>query len=291
MNSLLCKQCGKSFVPRNKLQKCCCEKCGDNYRNHLPGNHVCGPCPTCGKTFLSKTSNKKYCSINCYTKSDFFKKMQSENLQKMNPTMGTPKICPECKMEFSRSKRSKFCSKICMRNYFSNRFDRWIANPETVALPQNYDEFLSRNILPCPVDGCEWSGKHLSCHVNKAHGITAKEFKKLCGFNIHSGLISKDLSEQFIEKAKKFTKEGIWPKHPDVLAVKKGIENRKNTEKYVSLEAIEHIKKSYSLSEKLGDGLVFCKQCGAEYRRPKFGRKLYCSIRCRNRYYYQKSKI
>ena len=62
----------------------------------------------------------------------------------------------------NRNYIKKFCSKDCRRLHYAERFDRWVANPETLALPQCYDEFLMQEELPCLIDGCEWKGKHLA---------------------------------------------------------------------------------------------------------------------------------
>ncbi len=79
---------------------------------------------------------------------------------------------------------------------------RFIANPETVSLPQNFDEFLDRAELPCLIEGCGWSGKHLTIHVNAAHGIRAADFKRATGFNVGSGLVGSELARPLSERAR-----------------------------------------------------------------------------------------
>jgi len=149
----------------------------------------CGPCPTCGKTFESRYRGKKYCTLECYSKSPEL----LERLKLKHIRTGENTTCIECGKEFyvkkSRSQRGsgKYCSTICYRKFMEKRFDRWIASPEKLSLPQNYDEFLTLQELPCLVEGCEWRGNFLSLHMNFTHGIARREFKKIAGFNLKSG--------------------------------------------------------------------------------------------------------
>ena len=277
-----CIWCGNEFTPLNFRQKFCSSKCSSAFRDRKPGRHFIGPCPICGKHFHSRYCEKIFCSMTCYVQSDQFKTMQMENIKKIAPEAGTPRICKGCSAEYSRSRKAKFCSNQCRRKYFAERFDRWIANPESVALPQNFDEFLNRSILTCPVDGCDWEGQCLSVHANASHGIAAREFKKLCGFNLTTGLIGTDLSAQFAEKTKKFIEEGIFRTgfDPDRRVVK--------PERYSSLEAKEHAAKSRADTPAMKNEFSPCLECGIDVQQPSSGRKLYCSTRCRSRYYAKK---
>ena len=60
----------------------------------------------------------------------------------------------------------------------------------------SWDEFLSQEVLPCPIVGCDWAGDHLGIHANAAHGVTAAELKEALGFNRHSGLMSTAATEK-----------------------------------------------------------------------------------------------
>ena len=82
----------------------------------------------------------------------------------------------------------------------AKRFDRWIANPQTLALPQAYDEFLTGEELPCLVEGCNWRGQWLSLHMNYTHGVPADEFKRAAGFNLKSGIISGPMREALAQR-------------------------------------------------------------------------------------------
>lgn len=205
------------------------------------------------------------------------------NLQKVTPTLGTPRICKGCQVEYPRSRKAAFCSRQCQRRYFAERFDRWIANPEFVALPQNFDEFLARVILTCPIAGCEWEGESLGTHVNYEHGVTARNFKKLCGFNLKTGLIGQNLSESMAAKAKRLLAEGVW-----TAGVPAGSIATK-PESYVSLEAKEHARKTRAELPAFREVYLNCKSCGVEVQQPYLGQRLYCSTACRSKFYGRKA--
>ncbi len=162
-------------------------------------------CAHCGKDFRSR-EERRYCSVRCYVTSpeakarftEAGKKAQAERLGRPVGVM-TEWTCLHCGdkrlVNREKDKGKRFCRQTCYRAYMAERFDRYIANPETIALPQCYDDFLDREELPCLVEGCTWVGKHLSSHANLAHGIPADQFKKMAGFNKTTGLVSKDVSE------------------------------------------------------------------------------------------------
>lgn len=210
-NNLLCGYCGKHFkgsdsqarnVKYQKREVYCSDPCRHTAiakKNSTPIPSR-GPCKTCGKPFSSRTA-KIYCSLACYVKSDQFKAMQTENMEnnksperraKMAASLRTGEMvkCLECGEETysKRGRKRRFCSTSCYRAYMAKRFDRWAANPANIALPQGYDEFLDQEELPCVVEGCNWQGKHLSLHINRAHGIikwTPKSRQKSSEFKLH----------------------------------------------------------------------------------------------------------
>ena len=265
-----CAVCYKQFAPKSYWHKCCSTACSVALSNSRAVVQL-GPCPTCGNMFTSKRKDKKYCSLDCYTKSEQFLLMRQKNLESLNPTLGIPRICRRCGAEYPRSSQKKYCSNVCRRKYMAERFDRWIANPENVALPQCFDEFLSRDNLPCPIDGCDWEGEFLGSHVNLAHGISAREFKKLCGFNITTGLVGEALSCKMSQNAPKCTKtpQNCGPRS-------------QNT--YFSLERKEHQKKA--LADAVPPGTFKpCLLCLNPVEQPIRGRKNYCSTKCRSKFY------
>ncbi len=67
---LRCKQCDKSFTPKNKNHKFCSKKCGskyhDNKKKPLAINKICN---RCGKEFATFYRNSgKWCSKSCKEK-------------------------------------------------------------------------------------------------------------------------------------------------------------------------------------------------------------------------------
>lgn len=257
---------------------------------------MAGPCPVCNKMYESKNVDRKYCSQECYTKSDQFKKMLNENYKKGIKTQlpkweeVTTVECPVCKENF-RSRRSKynklgpqkFCSRLCYRKFKADLFDAWVANPQHIAMPQNYDEFMTQDELPCLVDGCDWKGRHLSMHLTHAHGIRAEDFKRAAGFNLSTGLVSPDLHQELCDREK----VGV------AVDRSKWNPNYGNQERsgYVSHERKEHQKKTrFLLKDKTGPDRT-CKNCGKSFQQSTiFGRTLYCGVACRGEYYRNSEK-
>lgn len=252
----------------------------------------CGPCPTCGIEFNTRSTIKKiFCCLACYHKSDQFKEMRLAASKKgalasaksfASTWKPTKTICAHCSTEIQilphKLKNARnFCSHLCYRRFMSLRFDRWIASPKTIALPQAYDEFLTQSNLECLVDGCDWKGDHLSMHMNLTHGITARQFKMLAGFNLKSGIISAPLQESY--SARDMTGVGLNPNlrtppsHPPT-----------KRQEYKSLEGKEHHRKTRSLSG-VGPDRV-CLGCSCKFiQSSSYGRTLFHSAKCRDEYY------
>jgi len=243
--------------------------------NELRGLKMYGPCPVCKEMFESKRQ-KIYCSYECYLKSDQFKELAAKQ------RTGTYEKCRECGKEFYKKKGATryYCSRMCYRKYMAKRFDRWIASPEEIALPHNYDEFLTSEELPCLVKGCTWRGKWLSLHMNFAHGVKARDFKKMAGFNLQSGIISLPLYEQMC--ARPHIKDAKFPEN-----MKRG-RGKGEKREYQSLERSEHFKKSFIINtiSKPIIGTTKCLNCGNDMP-IKFGgwNKRFCGIPCREEYY------
>lgn len=238
-----------------------------------------GPCPTCGKDFFSKT-NKIYCTLDCYLKrsrSDVRRILHIE--ASLAQRTGTVQRCVECSVEFyKKPSRSKpWCSKPCGRSYNAKRFDRWVANPEQMALPQCYDEFLDQQELSCLVAGCQWRGQHLSIHMNAVHGVPADEFKRAAGFNLSSGIVSKPLAQTLSEREN--VGVGLQPHARYRLPV-----NTKGMVMYRSREADEHGRKARAI---MSTGPTrTCVGCGSKFlQSTQYGRALYCSVSCREETY------
>lgn len=262
-----------------------------------------GPCRTCGKEFFSRTA-KLYCSMDCYTGSAKFKEMVAGNLARIASSLeirekisatnrrGIEKPCTECGEMFYQKRPAKgrgarrFCTTVCYRSYMAKRYDRWVANPEGMALPQCYDEFLDQEELSCVVDGCGWKGLQLTGHMNLAHGVPAQEFKRAAGFNLKTGVIARPLAE-LLQGRPNPTVNG------NVEALQLYASSKKHIEetgvRYRSKEAAEHQKKARLL---IGTGpLRKCKQCGQEFvQTTPCGRALYCTVKCRDAWYAEVAK-
>jgi len=232
---------------------------------------------------------KRFCSMACYAASPQFDqnrklavvraaKSQAKSLEEYRELNTVP--CQECGTPYYKppGRGALFCSRICYRTYMAKRFDRWMASPQRISLPQSFDEFLTQNELPCLVEGCDWSGRHLSQHMNYAHGVTASEFKRAAGFNMSTGVVSADLSAQLsarpnIGVALTPNKPGHAPQRTNPLV--------KN---YYSLEAREHQAKARLLDA--GGPMRNCCGCDRPFQQTsKFGKAKYHSIECRDASY------
>jgi len=260
---------------------------------------LAGPCKTCGKMFESRI-DKMFCSMDCYTKSQQFKDMLAESRKKsaskesielraQKKRLGKNVLCLECGTEFYQKRETKrrpakkFCSTTCYRSYMAKRFDRWIANPEGLALPQCYDEFLDREELSCIVEGCDWHGQWLTVHINQAHGVPAEEFKRAAGFNLSTGVIAKPLAQVLRERAK--VGVALNPDENAPYLAHALLKNKQDANiRYRSLEGREHFKKACAIRG-LGP-MRNCKGCGEVFQQSTpAGRTLYCSKKCRAEHY------
>lgn len=265
----------------------------------LAARFIRGPCPTCKKTFHS---NRRaiFCGMDCYTASDQFKahgrKMQAlsqtpESIAKRAAMARKyePVPCLSCGIAIYPKKggrgQKKYCSKVCYRTYMAGRFDRWIASPQGLALPQCYDEFLDAEELPCLIEGCGWVGRHLSVHVNAAHGLTAAEFKRAAGFNLNSGIVGRGLAQRMSEAAHNGTNMEL-ARAAQALATPVA----RRVRKYKSLEGVEHRKKARALiCEELGPERQ-CDGCGEPFRQSTpMGRAMFCTRACRSEAYRQRA--
>lgn len=251
-------------------------------------------CQACGIKFASRRA-AKYCSLACYTGSNQFREMLVVGREKsMTPASiarraemarrGEGKPCLECGQDVYVKKseaKKKFCSTICYRAYMAKRFDRQIAAPETLALPQAYDEFLLKDQLPCLVEGCDWVGSHLSLHMNQMHGIVAEELKRAAGFNRSSGIVSRGLSEAMSARAL----TGVAARS-DLRELGAKFRGQSYKLKYASLEGKEHRAKSMLLVRSEPGPTRQCIGCGNEFTQSSpMGRAKYCCKTCRSEHY------
>lgn len=251
-------------------------------------------CNHCGVVFHAKNRVKKYCTLACYRSSPLaLERLRAQSRDvaararakyALPPDVRLTVSCAHCKADIvvqpkEFTKRRNFCNSSCYRRYMSERFDRWIAEPQTIALPQCYDAFLTQDELPCLVDGCDWVGTHLAKHMNFSHGVPREQFKELAGFNRKTGVIPAIVAEQLSE-----TRKGLIAAGVIVLDYQRGQaaidRTRKNAA--IRLEGREHLSKAQAIA--LVESRIVerkCPQCNIAFDARAKTHKTYCSIRCR----------
>jgi hypothetical protein len=259
-----------------------------------------GVCALCGTAFESRYP-KKFCTLKCYNQSPEFKAMMAENRAKQRehvyhvqgqevPGTVIEKTCLHCGITWKvpglkKYIIRKFCSHRCYRGYMNGRFDRWLASPQSIALPQNYDEFMLQEELPCLIEGCDWVGHALANHVNFAHGIPAEEFKRAAGFNLKTGLVSPEMAEALRGREHIHS---AFPVRP--MGKEKGPPLIRN---YRSLEGREHWEKARALAVETAAPLPprICRSCGQSFT-PDYGSfsQRFCTLECRKNYYARTAK-
>lgn len=250
----------------------------ENVSGPRVGRHT-GCCKTCGESFASNRPGKLYCCIQCYLSSpDTLRRLRETNAAKR---MERP-ACLECGVATAKPSR-RFCNKSCYRKFFEKRFDRFIASPETLALPQNFDEFLNSAVLPCIVEGCDWTGDRLSMHVNMVHGITAEKLKELAGFNRTTGLVSAPESERRRAIATQLVKDGktgtAFREYLDKCRA--GETQPPKATPSNRLEAKEHHAKAKAIQKGVLVAKI-CELCGVEFQTTSLGlSRRFCSLTCR----------
>ncbi len=295
--TLDCGHCGATFIATPSQVKhhkyehraafCSpiCRTAEDSRRKRRP-KPVYGPCPTCGERFESRVP-KTYCSMQCYVRSPAFQE-QARTLSQYNvprTKRREDRNCLTCGAVFQviGSSSKKFCSAGHYRAYMAKRFDRWIANPQNLALPQAYDEFLNSEELSCLVEGCNWRGHWLSLHMNFAHGVPADEFKRAAGFNLKSGIISAPMRESLAQRP-----QCLAPGQGEYLTT--AVSHKSHIRNYQSLEGKEHRHKAMALMLGQQGPTRTCKGCGQGFRQQHLhGRRLFCSFPCRDEWYRQQN--
>jgi endogenous inhibitor of DNA gyrase (YacG/DUF329 family) len=260
---------------------------------------VRGPCKKCGGYFRASSPGKLFCSFDCYAGSDQFQTMTRDNARRINegrraaagaadPTSATVMVtCQHCGVVRARpfaQRARQFCNRRCRGGFYAARFDRWIANPESIALPQNYDEFLDRDELPCVIEGCGWSGIHLSQHCNHVHGVAADQLKEMLGFNHKTGLCGRAYSEYLA--ARPGMGAHLVPFGP-------GRPPPGGPRCAIRAEAREHSRKASALKANTVDPdkpPIPCRRCGTPVPQRVIGRALYCGLDCRAALYRDRNR-
>lgn len=307
-STVLCAGCGLPFEPSQRQLKRHRSEAGQHRKmscspsctatiaasSRARGRPLYGPCPTCGAMFESRYA-KTYCTMRCYTASPAFKERQRAGSRAALLAKGcdlepTQWACLQCGVERhdiskNEARKRKFCSKSCRRTYFAERFDRWVASPQTLALPQAYDEFLDAEELPCLVDGCGWHGQLLSYHMNVAHGVPKDEFKEMAGFNKGTGVIGSAVRKKLESRDFSYLADV-----PEWGAYQDGRSLPHDFRCTASLEGREHRHKSVALRVLEAPTLAprICQGCGAEFTPDNnlAHGALYCTETCRTKFYY-----
>ena len=249
-----------------------------------------GPCPTCGNYFES-VRKKTYCNLVCWNHSEEnSKKLEILRMKKLAPRVLIN--CLECGKDLplppAKAKKRKFCGSECYRLFFAKRFDRWIASPQKIALPQSYDEFLTMEELPCLVEGCDWKGHNLTLHVNRCHGIPSSKFKFQVGFNQTTPVISGTLlhTMQTMDHEKALLSLKTWKETTQLQ------DPPRTWNLPLALEGREHHTKGRILainSNKIR--IQICKKCGETFELLPYDSKKYCSAKCKKQIIEERRKI
>ncbi len=287
MHKYICGWCDKEFESDSRSQLVavrrhnavyCSKECKNKRNNAQPGPHA-GVCVNCGSGFRSRTKGKRYCSMKCYIESP----ETIERLRLRNEEAASKRPnCPQCGGK-TKTKR-KFCSTLCQRRFFDERFDRFIASPETLALPQNYDEFFCKDELPCIIEGCDWVGHRLGYHCNIVHGIDVVKLRELAGFNRRTGTVSAPEQQRLSDQGKTLFEDGKTG-HAFLEMqeeIKNGERERPQSNPSDTLESREHRRKAAALRRAVIVTRV-CNECEREYESTALAHgSLFCSVKCRS---------
>lgn len=314
----ICLSCEKGFLGRSD-QLYCAMSCYVGSPTHVAARragiesqierarlnpklppHV-GVCAYCHKQYRSRVKGTKFCGMRCYTASDDFQIRIRQQARVINgrkrlaaggdPNSRPQRACAHCGemffLKLSEIKSHKYCSRHCYRLYMADRFDRWIANPQSVALPQAYDAFLTQDLLPCLFDGCDWEGHNLSIHVNFTHGVTAEQFKEMAGFNRRTAVITSAVHQKFSEAKSNPQFLKIWEQNRITNPNTSG-----QIKASLRLEGREHLAKSIALNKIAIEMPEPCVECGIKVvKLSPWGRKIWCSVKCRNVTYARAARI
>lgn len=281
---------GKLIASKKNHAVYCSEACqlsgAKNHARNYKGRHV-GVCKHCGSTFTAKKQGKIYCSLKCYVEDPD----AIERLRQHNEAQASQR--PPCRQCGEKTQtKHKFCSHLCRRKYHAERFDRFIANPETLALPQNYDEFFCQDELPCIIEGCDWVGHRLGQHCNIVHGIDVVKLRELAGFNRSTGTVSAIEQQRMSVQGKRLVEEGKSGQAfiAMVASMKNGEREWPVSKPSGSLEAKEHRRKASALRGAVVVTRV-CTACSVEYQSTSLAHgSVFCSVKCRTAVAKEKAK-
>jgi len=194
-----------------------------------------------------------------------------------------PFECKNCgTVVHTRHKNRKYCSQKCYRADYAKRFDAPPLTADDIVKPDSYGDFLLGDRLPCLVVGCNWTGKHLSLHVNLAHGMNAEQFKQAAGFNQTTGVVTNEISVKMSLHRHQNKDLPFEPGCPSMRGVPRK-PRRFNTN---SGEAAERRKAAKKRLKNVPGKKRKCRVCGTEFQTKYLGQsKLYCTTKCRSAWY------
>jgi len=201
-------------------------------------------CERCGKPFKpSGKKDQRFCSVDCYVGSDAHKANIAKENDRRESLLRTNQ-CLHCEREIKVRQcevdKTKFCCRQCYREYYALRYDRFFAQHVDVEEIQGYDAFLATETLHCPVQGCDWSGVHLSQHCNYVHGIQAAKLKEMLGFNAGTGLVTVGMARELSER---------WHSQENKVACPPVVQHDVTLPRGpIRKEGIEHFKKARAIT-------------------------------------------
>ena len=139
--SLICQQCGNTFVGDSSRKYCSpeCKRAQHNARRS-PNKYAQRECPICGKTFggtSEPAGGRIYCSTKCWNAEKRRRKRKTRTISQ--------RVCPGCGKFFyiaanARGRKRKYCSEKCKNDYMSRE--------ATLQKRQEYKKAAVRKICP-----------------------------------------------------------------------------------------------------------------------------------------------
>jgi hypothetical protein len=169
---------------------------------------------------------------------------------------------------------------------------------------EDVKEYLSGDRIICLL--CGKSYRALGCHLPKIHDIDADKYREMYGIPWTYGLACSETRETLSRNTIENIKKGKVPAfQPGNVYNENPTGGREQTQEYWKgrKQSPEHKAKRMAAQEeyliRTGkkrpehvhiDSLP-CLLCGTDVDQPAAGQKLYCSTRCRSRYYAKKAEV
>lgn len=182
---ITCKNCGKEFNSKSKIQAHCSKECRVKWKNRnairKPVASVVYTCKYCGKEYHPKQSDRKtYCSRECHY-ADI----------KTKPKVKVKKIitCVVCGKGFEGKTNSKYCSKECYKIYSHNEYLKYKATEQyQMDLGRQRENYIPTQ--PLITKTCAYCGERFQTRNSRqirCSSICAEKHHKL----MHKGNVSR----------------------------------------------------------------------------------------------------